>query len=102
MQYATHTIQMETGQIVIGIGHFSQTAQGMRWSVTGDYQLDKDGKPRNQFDGFHGWHGLLAYCTKTIFSEADLAEHTDAYLYTCLINTPTCSTTSKPNLTDFL
>ena len=78
------------------------SAQGMRWSVTGDYQLDKDGKPRNQFDGFHGWHGLLAYCTKTIFSEADLAEHTDAYLYTCLINTPTCPTTSKPNLTDFL
>ena len=26
MQYATHTIQMETGQIVIGIGHLSQTA----------------------------------------------------------------------------
>lgn len=65
---------------------------GMRWSVVGDYQLDAVGKPRDQFDGFQDARGLVAYCTKRIFSQDQLVEHCDSLSLNALLNSPRCPT----------
>ena len=75
--------------------------QGLVWSVVGNYQLDEDVRTRDHFDGFYGWRGLVAYCTKCMFSENDFLEKTDIFACRALLNSPDSAPIEKVDLTQF-
>ena len=89
------------GHLYRGSKYVPKSAQGLRWSVVGQYQLDADGKPRNQFDGFYGWHGLVAYCTKHIFSGDLYRQNIDGFSYNALINSPVVERNRSVDLSTF-
>ena len=81
--------------------YIPNSRDGLRWSVVGVYQLDEDGKHRDHFDGFYGWRGLVAYCTKHMFAENDFLENTDIFAYRALLNSPDSAPIEKVDLTQF-
>jgi len=84
-----------------GKKYFPKGKGGARWSVVGKYEFDLDGQPRDRFDSFAGWHGLVAYCTKHIFTDADLSKSVDGFSYTALINSPIVEKSNAVDLSTF-
>jgi hypothetical protein len=89
------------GHLYWGRKYIPKSRQGLKWSVVGTYQLDVEGKPRNSFDGFYAAHGLVAYCTKRIFTDADLSNSVDSYSYNALINSPMIEKSNAVDLSTF-
>ena len=84
-----------------GFRNIPNSRDGLRWSLVDEAVSDASSgrlQVQKQFDGFSGWRGLVAYMTKGIYSDSQLAKYLCGETYARLDRLPVSPRSSLSEL----